>query len=144
MTETETIVERHDPPAPTNEFRAFFGDGARTFRLTAPLIVELERVTGAGVGVLCKRLFAGEFTLDDLRHTIRLSLIGGGESPETASALVAAYVDNRPLAEIYPIAVAVLESAWFGSAQDQARTITDADQHAALQAVADAIESEAA
>jgi len=97
--------------------RAFFGDGERDFRITPELIVELERKTGAGIGALCRRLFAREFKQADMIETIRLALIGGGTSPKDADALVAAYAVNRPLAEIYPLAVSILETLWFGASK---------------------------
>ena len=62
----------------------FFGDGERNFLLTPELIVELERKTGAGIGSLCRRLFAGEFKHAEITETIRLALIGGGTSPKEA------------------------------------------------------------
>lgn len=98
---------------------AFFGDAERTFRLTPELIVELERVTDAGIGSLCKRLFAGQFHHRDVLETIRLALIGGGETPQIAASLIAAYGLNRPLIETYPLAVSILEVAWFGSVQKE-------------------------
>jgi hypothetical protein len=100
--------------------RAFFGDGERDFKLTPELIVELERKTGAGIGGLCRRLFAGEFKHLDIVETIRLALIGGGTSPKDADALVSAYAINRPLDETYPLAISILESLWFGSAKKDA------------------------
>ena len=68
---------------------AFFGDGERDFLLTPEIIVELERKTGAGIGGLCRRLFAGDFKHADITETIRLGLIGGGTSPKEADALTA-------------------------------------------------------
>lgn len=97
----------------------FFGDGEREFRLSPELIVELERKTGAGIGALCKRLFAGQFAHADVLETIRLGLIGGGEKPEVAASLIAAYAAPRPLIETYPLAVSVLEVAWFGHVQKE-------------------------
>jgi hypothetical protein len=82
--------------------------------LTPPLIVELERKTNCGVGALCNKLFARNFHHADVAEVIRLALIGGGTSPAEAAALVNAYVVSRPLAEPFPIAVAVLEHMWFG------------------------------
>lgn len=95
----------------------FFGDGERQFLLTPELIVELERKTGAGIGSLCRRLFAGEFKHAEITETIRLGLIGGGASPKEADALVAAYALKRPFAEIFPLAVAILNALWFGEAK---------------------------
>jgi hypothetical protein len=97
--------------------RAFFGDGERDFLLTPELIVELERKTGAGIGGLCKRLFAGDFRHQEITETIRLALIGGGTSPKEADALVAAYAIKRPFGEIFPLAVKILEALWFGTAK---------------------------
>lgn len=98
-----------------NAHVVFFGDGERTFALTPELIVELERKTGAGIGSICKRVFAGHFAHADLVETIRLALVGGGASPAEAASLTDAYAVKRPFAEIFPLAVAVLETAWFGS-----------------------------
>lgn len=97
--------------------REFFGDRERAFSLPPELIVELERVTGDGIGGLCRRLFAGEFRHAHIAETIRLALIGGGETPQRAAELVAAYAKPRPLAETYPLAVAILETMYFGEPQ---------------------------
>lgn len=97
--------------------RAFFGDGERAFHITPPLVVELERKTGVGIGGLCRRLFAGDFRHADVTETIRLALVGGGTEPKEADALVAAYAVSRPLSETYPLAVSILETLWFGAAK---------------------------
>jgi hypothetical protein len=94
--------------------REFFGDAERDFRLTPKLIAKLERVTSAGIGSLCKKMFAGDFSHTDILQTIRLALIGGGASPEEAANLVAVYGEDAPLARLYPLAVATLEACWFG------------------------------
>ncbi|CAJ0861897.1 hypothetical protein AMST5_01439 [freshwater sediment metagenome] len=94
--------------------REFFGDAERDFRLTPKLIGELERLTDAGIGALCKRLFAGDFSHKDICETVRLGLIGGGEDPQSAANLVAVYASDAPLARVYPTAVSILEAAWFG------------------------------
>ena len=98
----------------------FIGDGPKRFALPADRIVELERATGVGIGALSRRVFAGDFSFRDLRETVRIGLVGGGMPPEDAARLVALYVDGRPLQEAHPIAVAVLEAAWFGKAGDPA------------------------
>lgn len=100
------------PKTPT--LKTFFGDAERDFTLTPSLIEELERVTGAGIGAIAKRLFSGQFRHADMLQTIRLALIGGGETPEVAASLVAVYGAERPINEVLPIAVAVLETAFFG------------------------------
>ena len=97
--------------------REFFGDAERDFRLTPELIVELERKTNAGIGGLCKRLFAGDFRHAEVLETIRLALIGGGETPAVAASLVATYAAPRPIMDAYPLAVSILETAMFGRVQ---------------------------
>lgn len=94
----------------------FFGDAERMFRLTPELIIELERVSGMGIGSICKQLFAGNFSHLQITETIRLALIGGGEKPETAAALVKTYAAPRPLMEVYPLVVSILETLMFGKA----------------------------
>jgi hypothetical protein len=98
-------------------YRVFFGDAEREFILTPPLILELERKTGVGVGGLSKRLFAGDFRYSEIMEVIRLGLIGGGEQPKRAAELVDAYAASRPLAETFPLAVSILETAFFGIAK---------------------------
>lgn len=94
--------------------RQFFGDRERTFALPPEMVMELERIAGRGVGGLCRALFAGDFHHREIIETIRLGLIGGGTDPEEAAALVAAYAAPRPLVEIFPLALTILEVLWFG------------------------------
>lgn len=100
--------------------RAFFGDAEHTFHLTGKLVPELERVTGVGIGTLCKQLFAGDFTHGQLVQVIRLALIGGGASPEKAMLLVSVYAADRPLSETFPLVVSILETLWFGASRQEA------------------------
>jgi len=96
-------------------YTGFFGDGEYTFRLTAPLILELETKLNAPIGGVCERVFHRAFSHADLSETIRLGLIGGGMSPERAAKLIAAYVQDRPLAETQPVAEQILSALWFGN-----------------------------
>lgn len=105
---------------------AFFGDQDRTFALPADMIAELERKTGRGIGGLCRDLFGGNFAHREILETIRLSLIGGGETPAVAASLVSVYAANRPLAETYPLAVSILEAAYFGRVQTPDLDMKDA------------------
>lgn len=104
----------------------FFGDGEKPFALPYELATELEKKTGFGIGALFGRLINRTFALADIVETIRLGLIGGGASPQDASRLVDAYAKSRPLTETFPIALAVLESVWFGT--DAKPDAIDADK----------------
>lgn len=92
---------------------AFLGDAEYSFRLTPPLINELEKQCGP-LGLICQRVFHRQFAQSDITETIRLALIGGGTNPKRAAELIAAYVAERPLAETYPLANKILERRWFG------------------------------
>jgi hypothetical protein len=79
-----------------------WADGAYIFALKAKQIEELQRVCGtannqSGIGEIAARVFAGRMTIQDIYHTIRLGLIGGGMAPVTAMQKVDAYI--LPLAD---------------------------------------------
>ncbi len=97
---------------------AFFGDAEYQFKLTRPLILELEQKTGAGISLLCRRVFANEFHHADIIETIRLALIGGGTTPARAASLVATYAIGRPISETLPLANAIFETLWFGPVEE--------------------------
>lgn len=102
-----------DTPAHT----AFLGDGQKAFRLTAPMVLELERQLGAGVGAIFRRLIANEFHHRDLTETVRLALIGGGTDPEEAAELVKVYLSEAPLARTLPLVVDIMNHLYFGPAE---------------------------
>jgi hypothetical protein len=96
-------------------YQAFLGDSEYPFRITPPLILELEAKCGAGIGAICHRVFHRQFQQSDITETIRLALVGGGLPPKRAAELIAAYVADRPLSETYPLASKILERHWFGN-----------------------------
>lgn len=101
--------------------RTFYGDAERDFDLLKPeLINELERKTGAGIGILFRRVIAGQFHLADISETIRLALIGGGTMPADADALVKAYLTNPSLAPSHALAVEILDRLYSGPSEDEA------------------------
>ena len=101
--------------------RTFFGDGDHDFRLEPDLIVELERVTGAGIGGLSRRFFVGDFSFTELTQVLRLGLIGGGMKPEEAHSLVTTYAARMSVTELYAVALPVIENVMFGSGSVQDR-----------------------
>lgn len=96
----------------------FLGDGEKSFRLTIPMIEELQRRTVTPIGTLCRRVFARDYSVGELFETIRLGLIGGGTDPQEADALVKTYVQPRTLNENWLLATSILELAYFGPSQE--------------------------
>lgn len=80
-----------------------------------PHLVELERITEAGVGLLMARVIGGNFHAADLTETVRLGLIGGGATPAEAATLARVYVAERPLTEGHALATEILLAAWNGT-----------------------------
>lgn len=82
-----------------------WADGEHVFALKLPQIEELESVCmnpatgkpGIGVGAIWIRVMDGGFYASDLRHIIRLGLIGGGMGAVEANRLCKTYVDGVPL-----------------------------------------------
>lgn len=82
-----------------------WADGEHTFTLKAPQIEELEAVCqnpetgkpGIGFGAIWLRVMNGNWYASDLRHVIRLGLIGGGMGAVEANRLCKTYVDGAPL-----------------------------------------------
>lgn len=99
---------------------AFFGDGEKTFALPDPMIAELERLTDLGIGTIYMRAAKMQFKLADLVAIIRLGLIGGGSNPEQAARLVESYGTNRPIDELYPLAMDILDARWGGAEENGA------------------------
>lgn len=98
---------------------AYFGDGEKTFALTMPMIAELERKAGVGIGAFYQRLMSAQFFIADLIEIIRLGLIGAGTSPADAQRFVETYATDRPVMEIVPLALDILEARWSGEAVAQ-------------------------
>lgn len=98
---------------------AFFGDGEHDFALSDDMITELERNADLGIGALYLRAVNMQFKLADLVEVIRLGLIGGGTTPERAAQLTDTYARNRPIDELYPLALDVLDARWGGAADDK-------------------------
>lgn len=99
---------------------AFFGDGEHSFALTDNMITELERIADLGIGALYLRCVNMQFTLSDLVEVIRLGLIGGGATPEQAAQLTDTYGRNRPIGELYPLAMDILDARWNASDENEA------------------------
>lgn len=95
-----------------------FWDRERTFKLTVPAVLELERTAGTGIGALSRRVIDGTFRHLEISETLRCALIGGGASPREAADLAANYIAAQPLEASQALAVQVLHALWFGPAPD--------------------------
>lgn len=96
-----------------------WADGTYTFRLGVKQLDELQDITGIGVELLRWRMGHPDPLLRDYkskwaRAAIRLSLIGGGIEPTKAEKLCKMYVDDRPVREYVPVAIACLTAAVVG------------------------------
>lgn len=93
---------------------AFFGDSEYAFALPTPLIEQLERKAGHGIGAIFRRVQAQEFSVREVAEVIRFGLIGGGTDPVDANALVKTYVEQWPLADNVELAHNILFARFFG------------------------------
>lgn len=112
-----------------------WADGEYKFALKLKQIEELQRNCDAGLGVIGKRMFSGDYRVEDVTETIRLGLIGGGTDAVKAKQLVETYA--LPLirgneSSSLKVAQAVIAVVWFGisdlpdntSKKDDAATVT--------------------
>lgn len=100
--------------------RAFFGDGEHDFCLTDPMLAELEKISGLGVGALYFQMLNLAYPAENLREVIRLGLVGGGMNPEQAKRLCDAYAVNRPIAEVLGLAFEIMSARWTGKTDKDA------------------------
>lgn len=105
---------------------AYFGDGEKTFALTMPMIAELERKAGVGIGAIYQRVaLTLQFHVGDVVEIIRLGLIGGGTSPAEAQSLIDAHTPEQPLIPLAMLAVDILNSRWNGEGVTEAQGDAD-------------------
>ncbi|WJR67655.1 gene transfer agent family protein [Neorhizobium sp. CSC1952] len=94
-----------------------FGDGDYKFCLTFQDVADWEErnerrsLFATFNDMVCNR--AG--LLSDVRSIVHMGLIGGGMSPNDATAMVRTYVERRPISETLPLAVAIMEAAFLGN-----------------------------
>ncbi len=106
-----------------------FGDGVHTFALSFGLVSDWERAHNASLFGLLHTVVATKVArAEDVRSIIHLGLVGGGKSPVEAAEIVRRWVENRPLAESIPVAVAVLEAAFLGTDEFHAQKVGGLEQ----------------
>ncbi|MGN7960891.1 gene transfer agent family protein [Brucella sp. 22210] len=92
----------------------FIGDSERSLKILPEHIEELEKLTGAAIGVLYGRVMSAQFHFADLLTIVRLGLIGGGMDDREAWNLTDTYVKTRPVMQTLPIALDLIEQIWSG------------------------------
>ncbi|MCW0235281.1 MAG: gene transfer agent family protein [Ferrovibrio sp.] len=95
-----------------------WADGTYSFRLAWAQLAELQEKTDAGPFVVLQRLTSGTWRVEDISHTIRLGLIGGGMAPADALKKVRAYVEDRPPTESTIFAQGILMAALYGAPEE--------------------------
>lgn len=91
-----------------------WGDGEYPFCLPLAQLEELQTLCDAGPMVIAGRLEASVWRTQDIYHTLRLGLIGGGTKPVEAIRLCRSYVLERPWIENVLPALAILQAALIG------------------------------
>ena len=94
--------------------------GEHPFRLALAQLEGLQQKTDAGPEWLLMRLQTGQWTAAEVFETLRFGLIGGGMNPQRAAELAATYAKDRPLAEIFGLALDVLDALFSGKPDEVA------------------------
>ena len=99
----------------------FFGEGIFRFQLSVGELVQLQELTGAGPGFLLIRIQDGSSAswIGDVKHTLRLGLIGGGMAADLAFQLVERQVRAAYLLKASLVAIKVLAAAYVGREEER-------------------------
>lgn len=95
----------------------FFGDAVHRFDIHAhgfKFLSELQEKLSEGPMVTFRRLYSGQWRVEDIREVLRLGLVGGGMTPAEAHKLMTRYFEHSPLAEHAALALSVLSAAIVG------------------------------
>ena len=87
-----------------------FAGQERAFDLRIGEIQALERACSCGIFGLLVRLGSHQAYAADIRETVQLGLVGGGETDASSTALIMQEIDGRPLAEHLPLAAEIIKS----------------------------------
>jgi Phage tail tube protein, GTA-gp10 len=91
-----------------------FAGKRRSFQLCVDQLAELQEITGFGPSWIKARLETGQWHTKEISETIRLGMIGAGETPAEAEKLTERYVRKRPWEENRLIAWAIISACLVG------------------------------
>lgn len=91
-----------------------WGGKVRPFRIRIGEMLQLQEACGTGIGAIYFRLVGGQFRIEDVQHTLRLGLIGGGHDPSKARILVQQQIEAVPLMQSQLVAAEILETLFSG------------------------------
>lgn len=92
----------------------FVGEGHFDMGLRIGELMALQELLGVGPQLVAQRLLTQAWLVQDLRHVIRLGLIGGGMRQDEALAVVERNVVEGHLADYAALAAEVLLAALHG------------------------------
>lgn len=93
-----------------------FGDESYKFRLDFKAVSGWEEQHGRSMfATFNEMVHTRTARLSDVRSILHIGLVGGGMIPTDATAMVKRFVEDRPLSETHPTALAVLEAFLFGN-----------------------------
>lgn len=117
-----------DTKKPFSLIKQAFGDGEYAFAMTWAGGQEWEEKTGRSLFNTFNIMVSSQTGfMNDVREVIRISLIGGGLAPTEAFRLVKRYVEERPLSESMPVALAAMEAFLFGPDEDEKPNVENAN-----------------
>jgi hypothetical protein len=102
--------------------RIEWSGGAHVFCLTAcGMVMALEDRRRAAIGTIFLRLAESRWYASDIRETVRLALIGGGQPDREADELVQRFVDRHAQGFMgtVPLAMTILEPVIVGVPDDK-------------------------
>lgn len=98
----------------------------RLFRLTLGGVFDLEEACGKeAIGAIFLRVSTGQYRVDDLWHTIRLALIGGGENKVEAKRLMENHFHRTPYMENAALAGDILIALMSGAEEVDSKDEAD-------------------
>lgn len=92
--------------------------GEHEFKLTVDLLRALQDRCDAGPSYILSRLISGEWRVDDIVSTIRLSLEGGGLDKEAARKLVKHHIEEDFGVKHVLLAKAILAHTLYGDIEE--------------------------